>query len=383
MKILFDVSAVTLPLSGIGRYALELARRLPAEPGIASVSYLRDGQVQDSFDPHSLASPRPASRVRRWLRPLLPYKLMLGPYRRRRARALARALGAYAQYIYHSPNFSMPPVSGPSVVTLHDLSVFHFPEFHPRDRVNYLREQIHHSVENASHLVTDSRFVRDELLDLFQLPASRVTAIPLGVDASFRPHTDAELAAVMADYGVRVRGYILSVGTVEPRKNLAGLLQAYASLPVALRRRYPLVIAGAYGWNSGPLMAQVNRLRRRGEVIYLDYIPEQRLPALYAGAAAFAYFSFYEGFGLPVLEAMASGVPVVCAGSSALPELCGDSALQVDPQDVAAMSGALQRALEDEPWRLAASAGGLDRSAGFTWPRTVGTLVDVFRELAA
>jgi alpha-1,3-rhamnosyl/mannosyltransferase len=187
----------------------------------------------------------------------------------------------------------------------------------------------------------------------------------------------------MAHYGLRPGGYLLSVGTIEPRKNLAGLLRAYSRLGQRLRQRYPLVIAGAYGWNSGPLMEEIRRQCQAGEVIYLDYVPEQDLPALYAGAAVFSYFSFYEGFGLPVLEAMSCGVPVVCANSSALPELCAVTAMQVDPQDVGVMAVALQRALEDDAWRGVASERGLARSKEYSWQRTTAALVDVFRELAA
>ena len=383
VKVLLDVSSVTLPLSGIGRYAMELARHLPRAEGITGVRYLQGGEVLSDFDAGSLRPPVPVSRLRAWIKPLLPYRAVLGPWRRRKAQALARRLGEYRDYIYYAPNFSAPPVSGLSVVTLHDLSVFHFPHFHPRDPVNYLRDQIHNSVASADRLITDSGFVRDELLQLFQLPDERVTAIPLGVDDCFRPHTPAQLALLQARYGLPPGGYVLSVGTIEPRKNLAGLLQAYARLAPALRKRYPLVIAGAYGWNSAALMEEMRRLRQGGEVIYLDYVPEEDLPALYAGAAVFAYFSFYEGFGLPVLEAMSSGVPVACAASSALPELCAGSALQADPHDIDAMAAALERTLEDDSWRAAAIARGLERSAGFTWQRTTAAVVDVFRELVA
>jgi alpha-1,3-rhamnosyl/mannosyltransferase len=383
VKILLDVSAVSLPLSGIGRYTLELARQLPHCPGVEEVVYLAGDRVQADFDPAAIQSPAPASRFRQWLKPLLPYKLLLAPYRRRRARALAASLHDYRDYLFHSPNFSLPPVEGRAVVTLHDLSVFHFPQFHPRDRVNYLRDQIAHSIERADHLVTDSAFVRDELLQLFKLPADRVTAVPLGVDASFRPRQAAELQAVMAGYGLRAGAYLLSVGTIEPRKNLAALLRAYRKLDAAQRSQYPLVIAGAYGWNSGPLMEQVEQMRGAGELIYLDYVPERDLPALYAGAAAFCYLSFYEGFGLPVLEAMASGVPVVCASGSALDELCADSAQQADPHDDTAILASLHKALEDHAWRGEARERGLARAATFTWQHSARELAQVFAGLAA
>lgn len=383
VKILLDVSAVSLPLSGIGRYTLELAGQLPLCPGVEEVAYLAGERVQSNFDPAAIQPPPPASRFRQWLKPLLPYKLLLGPYRRRRARALAAGLHDYRDYLFHSPNFSLPPVEGRAVATLHDLSVFHFPQFHPRDRVNYLRDQIAHSIARADHLVTDSAFVRDELLHLFELPVDKVTAVPLGVDASFRPRRAAELQAVMARYGLRAGAYLLSVGTIEPRKNLAALLRVYQSLSQELRRQYPLVIAGAYGWNSGQVMAQVEQMRGAGELIYLDYVPEPDLPALYAGAAVFCYLSFYEGFGLPVLEAMASGVPVICARGSALDELCAGCAEQADPYDDKVIQESLQKALQDQVWRSEAREAGLARAATFTWQRSARKLVEVFAGLAA
>jgi len=382
VKILLDVSCVTFPLSGIGRYGLELARHLPEQAGVGEVAYLRGNQVLARFDFDAVAAPPQASGARQLIKRFLPYDLVLGPYRSRKAQALADSLQPYSDYILHSPNFTAPPVSGKSVVTLHDLSVFHFPEFHPRDRVNYLKDQVHHSVEKADKLVTDSEFVRSELLQLFQLEPNKVITVPLGVDESFRPRRGEELEQVMRRYGLRPGQYLLSVGTIEPRKNLAGLLQAYRQLEDSLRRRNPLVLVGAYGWNSGNLMEEVRRLQAAGEVIYLDYVPEQDLPLVYAAAKAFCYFSFYEGFGLPVLEAMSSGVPVVCAATSALPELCCDTCIQVDPHDTRAMSMALQQALVDEDWRSSAGRQGREHSRQYTWGRTAASLVDIFKGLA-
>lgn len=383
MKILLDVSAVSPPLSGIGRYALELARHLDAQDGVGEVAYLRGSQVLSEFDADSLCAPAPVSNIRQQVKRLLPYNLVLGPYRRRKARALAASLSAYSDYIFLSPNFGMPPVNGRSVVTVHDLSVFHFPQFHPKDRVNYIRDQVEDSVKKADRVVTDSQFVRSELIDLYGLDAAQVVAIPLGVAPSFRAREYPEVARALSRYDLPVGRYLLSVGTIEPRKNLAGLLAAYRSLDLSLRRRYPLVIAGAYGWNSSDVMLQIEQLQATGEVIYLDYVPEGDLPALYAGARLFCYFSFYEGFGLPVLEAMSSGVPVVCADSSALPELCDACGLLVDAADIAAMGKAMERALLDDDWRGQAVQRGLEHSAAYRWQTTAARMAEVLAGIAA
>jgi alpha-1,3-rhamnosyl/mannosyltransferase len=381
VKILLDVSSVTVPLSGIGRYALELARNLPLQDQVEELVFLDNGRVLEQFDPATPRVPEASGRLRQLARQILPYDWVLRPYRRRRARQTAEALDDFRDYIYFSPNFSLPPVASIAVATLHDLSVYHYPQFHPRDRVNYLRDQISHSVERADCLVTDSEFIRSELLQLFSVPPRKVVHVPLGVDPSFRPRGEEDLAPCMMRYGLSAGRYFLSVGTVEPRKNLERLLQAYMSLDPTLRRSCPLVIVGAYGWASESLMTEIRRLQAAGEVKYLDYVSEEDLPFIYAGACALCYFSLYEGFGLPVLEAMSSGVPVLCSAASALPELCVDAGELVEPTDVSAMSQAMQRALEDREWCEQSALLGREHSNAYTWARTAQRLVTVFGDL--
>ena len=382
VKILFDVSAVTTPLSGIGRYAVELARRLPHQPGVDQVLYLDNGQVAECFEPDALTAAPAEGVVRPLLRRMLPYGIALRPYRRYRARKLASNLSRYSDHVLFTPNFSLPPVSGPSAATLHDLSVYHFPQFHPTDRVNFLKDQVAHSVKTADCLFTDSEFVRSEVLNLFALPEEKVVAVPLGVDPAYRPREEAELAGHMARFGLEAGHYILSVGTIEPRKNLDRLLESFLSLPRETRRRFPLVIVGGYGWGSASLLEDIRRLQGRGELVYLDYVAEQDLPYLYAGATVFCYFSLYEGFGLPVLEAMSSGVPVLCAGTSALPELCPDQRAWANPNDVAAIAQTIQRALEDPGWRRQAGEQGRARSLGYRWDQTAQRIAAILGSLA-
>jgi glycosyltransferase involved in cell wall biosynthesis len=383
VKVILDVSSIYLPLSGIGRYTLELARHLPKQEGMAEIQYFQGGRVESGFntDFEAIASVEARNSYRRFIKALLPNDLLLKPFRRWKAGRMGRQLKDYDSYIFHSPNYNLIPVSGKSVVTVHDLSVFRFSRFHPPDRVNYLRDSIHSSIERADLLVTDSDYVRSELLDLFGLVADSVVSIPLGVDERFGPRAANELAPTLDKYGLKGKKYALSVGTIEPRKNLHATLRAYRQLGKPLRRQYPLVLVGAHGWGSKSLAAEIRTLVNADELIYLDYVSEQDLPLIYAGATVFYYMSLYEGFGLPLLEAMRSGVPIVCSNSSALPEVCGGCALQVDPESESAMAAAMERSLTDNSWREQAVGAGLQRASAYSWERTASATVRAYASL--
>ncbi|MEM6579942.1 MAG: glycosyltransferase family 1 protein [Pseudomonadota bacterium] len=381
VKVLLDITAITPPLSGIGRYALEMARHLPQCRELCQVSFLRGREIVESWDMDQKHGAPTADRTKKRLRELLPYRYFLGPYRHMRARSLAQRLRPFSDHVFFSPNFSMPPIASPSIVTIHDLSVFHFPQFHPRDRVNFLKDQILHSVEHATRLVTDSVFVCRELIDRLSVDEDRIAVVPLGVSPAFRPRSRSTIVGTLKRYGIADTGYVLSVGTLEPRKNLASLLRAYHEQSSVLKQRFPLVLTGASGWKDKSLMQYLQKLQQEGEVIHLDYVPEEDLPALYAGASVFVYLSHYEGFGLPVLEAMSCGIPVVCADTSALPELCTDVALFANPTDLAAIKLALQRSLEDESWRAVAAENGIERSADFTWQAAADNIAEIAAHL--
>jgi alpha-1,3-rhamnosyl/mannosyltransferase len=182
---------------------------------------------------------------------------------------------------------------------------------------------------------------------------------------------------------VRHGSYLLALATLEPRKNLGRLLDAYELLDAKLRQRYPLVIAGATGWHAHRLVERVDALVARGEALRLGFVSEDLLPQLIAGARALAFPSIYEGFGLPPLEAMASGVPVVASSASSIPEVTGDVALLVSPDDTTELKIALEKALTDEAWRRVASAGGVERARQFSWQRCVDETVQIYRQVAA
>nr|WP_241262730.1 glycosyltransferase family 1 protein [Parahaliea mediterranea] len=375
---MLDISAVQAPLSGIGRYSCELAAHLPRVEGIDSVLFVRGTGVDAHFDPAQLPRQRRDGGLRRWLKRLPGLRRGLSTYRRLKAGRVAESLDRFADHVYLSPNFSIPRFKGRSVATIHDLSVFRYPEFHPRDRVEHLQAEIRYSLANANHLLTDSHSVRDELLARFHLEPGRVSVAPLGVDSAYRPRPAHELRAPLAAHGLQAGRYVLTVGTIEPRKNLDALLDAHARLDAGLRRQYPLVIVGAYGWSSRAVLDRI-RAAPAGEVIYLDYVPESELPLIIGGAAMFCCASHYEGFGLPVLEAFSSGVPVVCADNSALSELAGGCALMWPGGDPESLAGLIARALEDGEWRERAVADGLARSGQYRWRNTAEAVAEALR----
>lgn len=379
IDLILGADSIRPPLTGIGRYALELARRLPGAPGVGRVRFYGLGQWLDTPALEAADTPRPAGEPTRTLRSTLA----ANPHAVRAFAALMPLLQrwqlrAEETALFHSPNFFLPPVRGRSVVTVHDLSHHLYPQFHPPARIDYMQRMLPRSIARAGHIITVSESARQDTIAHLGVAPGRVTAIPLGVQPQMRPHSDAELAPALARLGLTAQGYTLFVGTIEPRKNLDRLLAAYAMLPSALRQHYPLVLAGSRGWHSEATHSRMEQAASAGWLRYLRFVSQADLPALYAGAALFTYPSLYEGFGLPVLEAMASGVPVVTSTVSSLPEVAGDAALTIDPNDEHALATSLARGLQDSPWRTQARARGLARASGFTWQRCTQETVAVY-----
>jgi alpha-1,3-rhamnosyl/mannosyltransferase len=246
-----------------------------------------------------------------------------------------------------------------------------------------MSERLPLAIERAAHILTDSHFQRAEIIGYFGVAPERVTACHLGVGGEFHPRPPAECQAALERHGLRYREYLLAVGTLEPRKNLELVLRAYAQLPAALRERCPLAIAGVVGWNTATLKPQLRSLARSGAIRLLGFVDEADLPAIYAGARLFLYPSLYEGFGLPPLEAMASGVPVITSNCSSLPEVVGEAGVQIDPGDESALCDSMRRLMDDpQAWRRYSEAG-LERARGFTWEKTASLTADVLARAAS
>jgi alpha-1,3-rhamnosyl/mannosyltransferase len=261
--------------------------------------------------------------------------------------------------------------------------VFRFPETHPIERVAAFERVFADSLRRAAHVITDSKTVRQELIADFGVSPADVTSVPLGVDSTYAPRTSDECRVPLERWGLSRGKYGLCVSTLEPRKGISRLLRAWRALPPDLRRQYPLVMAGGVGWRNENLLEEVRIAEREGWAQHLGYVEESELPCLFAGARVFAYPSTYEGFGLPPLEAMASGVPVIVSNRSCMPEVSGDAALLIDPDHTVEFSQALQKALIDREWRDEAIARGLSRASDFTWSRCVNETVEVYERLKA
>lgn len=383
MKVILNVDAISAPLTGIGRYALELARGLAVHPEVAALRLYSAYRWVD--DPALALS---ANRGIATLRRRVPFKsAALEAYTQVRSALFRLHTRHLREWLLHTPNYVLMPFAGPAVTTVHDLSWLHYPHAHPLERVRFLDRHLPRTLEQARLVLTDSQFVAAEIAARLGVPPARLRVVPLGVDAAFHPRAAVELAPVLARHGLADTAYLLVVATQEPRKNLARLAAAYARLPAAHRARHPLVIAGDRGWRNAGLRQALAPLEARGELRRLGYVQEADLPALYAGAHAFAFPSLYEGFGLPVLEALASGVPVLTSDASSLPEIARDAygplALLVDPLDEDALHAGLLRLLEDDAWRAAARLRGPAHAAAFTWARCVTGTVAAYREASA
>lgn len=381
MKIILSIDAVRFPLTGIGRYTFELAQHLSKSSQIEQLSFFAGHRLIDqppSPDTHKSSSLLPRSFRQR----ILKNRITVGMYRVASPMIKSYALRNHSDFIFHGPNYYLPPFGGRSVCTFHDLSVFTWAHCHPPERVRYMRKEIALTLKRADMLITDSEYTRQEVASYFSWPLERIRSVPLACSTEFRPRTPDELIFPLKKYGLELHNYSLYVGTIEPRKNLEALLKAYKLLPNASKQKWPLILIGYRGWRSDELHQRIKQAEIEGWVRYLGFVDEGDLPLIFAGARLFTFPSLYEGFGLPVLEAMASGVPVVCSNAATLPEVAGDAAAMCHPEDVDTLSQLISRGLDDENWRTSARDNGLIRAKLFSWERCAQETASVYREVS-
>jgi glycosyltransferase involved in cell wall biosynthesis len=281
--------------------------------------------------------------------------------------------------------FTAPPFCPcPVVVSIHDLSFEHLPQTFKRRSRTQLRLTVRHSARRAARIISLSEHGRRDIIETYGITAERVSAIPLAAPSHFAPvHDNRELQRVRHNYGID-GDYILTVGSIQPRKNLARLVQAYASLRgnKSADKLPKLVLVGKSGWLYDETLRALKETGVADTVVLTGYVPQEDLPALYSGALCFVYPSYFEGFGLPPLEAMKCGAPVIVGNKTSLPEVVGDAALTVDPFDVEAIASAMQRVIESPALREELSIKGRARAETFDWRETARKTLAIYQEVA-
>ncbi|MEC5407890.1 glycosyltransferase family 1 protein [Paraburkholderia sp. MPAMCS5] len=392
MKLLFDLNALRPPRTGIGYYTQHLLQGLRARSDITDVRGWMGGDIYSGerldelvrdqapsgdpvLVPHSQAlSLSQCLQRSAALQPLRTF------FHRRSSRAV-RAQSAKEGYVYHETNFAASRYAGPTVATIHDLSHRRHPEFHSKILVQHLDRELPRTFRRVNMVIADSHYTKQEIVDLYDVPEERVTTIHLGVDECFRPLSEVACRAVLSTLDLRQRAFVLSVGTLQPRKNLLRLVEAFAALPRELRREFPLVLIGARGWKTTELASTIAPFISAGEVVTPGYLSRNDLLKLFASAAVFAYPSLYEGFGLPVLEAMASGTAVLTSAASSLPEVSGGAAVEVDPWRIDAIEDGLRRLLTDASLRRQCIERGVAQASKFTWASTIEQTCAVYKKI--
>ena len=286
--------------------------------------------------------------------------------------------------IFHSSELLLwGPREGKHVVTVCDLTTLLFPKFHTHGNIQLHARKLTFAKTRAHTVIAISQHTKRDLITQYGIPPERIRVIYPGCDPTrYRPLTHAEILPTLSRYHLSP-GYLLYVGTIEPRKNLARLIEACERLAHRLGRPpAPLVLVGAPGWKTQEIYRRIERSPLRSAIVLTGAVDEQDLPQLYNGASVFVYPSLYEGFGLPVLEAMACGIPVVTSNVSSLPEVIGDAGLAVNPEDPEALAGALHQLLTNESLRDALGQKGQQRAQQFSWDRTARETLRTYEETA-
>ena len=376
-RIALDYTPAWEQTGGIGRYVRELTAALAAHDQSNAYRLFVAGATKTDLPPQLAPnmSWKPTSVTPRWLARIwhraripLPVELITGPIN-----------------LFHATDFVLPPTLAATrtLLTVHDLSFVRVPAAASPSLKVYLDAVVPRSVSRADHILADSAATKRDLFELYHTPADKVTVLYSGVDKRFtRVHDSDQLDAARAKFGLTGVDYILSVGTVQPRKNYSRVIQALAKLR-SNGRDLHYAIAGGKGWLEDEIHDTLAKTGMTPYVHLLGFVHDDDLPALYSGARVSVLVSLYEGFGLPVLESMACGTPVITSNISSLPEVAGEAALLVDPYDESAIINAMAALDEDSTLRSNLIEAGTKQAAKFTWARSAAQLLAIYEDLLA
>jgi len=385
MRLVMGGESLEGPLTGIGQYTYHLAKGMLARPDIEDFKFLAHGRLQDpsalmvsggNADSEATENQKP-SRLNAALgqaRSIAAQsRAAVALYERLMPRLERYSLRHYGPAdVYHSPNYMLPDFPGRRIVSILDLSTYRYPEHHPEARVRFVNQHIEKSIKHADHIITISNLVKGEIVERFRYPEERITVTYLGADNAFRPLSKSEFLKKMQGLKIAYKGYFLFVSSIEPRKNLDRLLDAYIQYRSDCKvTALPLVVAGIPGWKSQNIHSRLTQLETKGLVKYLGYVEQKTIPKLMAGAKGLVYPSIYEGFGLPVLEAMQSGTAVITSAKTSMAEIGGSSVFSVDPYSVPDIADAMCELSENQKVVNQLEIAGARIAARFSWRECV------------
>jgi len=285
--------------------------------------------------------------------------------------------------LHGTDRITAPPKKAKIVVTVFDLTPIKHPTYHTKGMISRYISDFPHLLKNADKVIAISNCTKNDIIEHFDIAEERVQVTPLAANDDYKQISDKHaIDKIKGIYDID-KDYILFVGTLEPRKNLVNLLKAYSILPDYLKRDYALVLCGKKGWYYEEIFETVRELKLENKVIFTGYVPDEYIPLLMNGAAVFVYPSFYEGFGLPPLEAMACGTPVISTNVSSIPEVVGDAGILVSPTDVEELSDAMLRVLDNETLKAQLSEKGLKQASKFSWRATAEKTMEVYNEVGS
>ena len=363
IRVAIGATSLVKPLTGIGFYTLNLAKVLSKRPNL-KIEYLYANKCSKALE---IINAPILSKIKKLIRQNIPYAY----YVRRAILQYIFDLAVRKKKfdLYHEPNFIPKKFDGPTVITVHDLSYIRFPEAHPVERVEMMEKMLPPAIDVADCIIADSYYTKREIMLEFDVSDEKIHVTHLGKSEEFYPRLPSEVTGVTNKFSLVFGEYNVVVGTIEPRKNLIQAIRAYKLLPDEVAKSFPLAIIGARGWKEADVLTELNSLTEQGKAKVLGYVDSDDLPALYTGAKCLLFPSIYEGFGLPVLEAMACGTPVIACNSSSIPEVIEDAGILVDVGDDQGMRSCIERLCFDDVERSRLSELGLVQAEKFSWEK--------------
>ena len=386
LKLLININILRPPLTGIGHYTLNIVSELLARDidlmGIHQGAFLSRNDIQALI--LRLQAPMEDTQVsqHKFRKKIITFiRAIPGAYWLKfflQSQKIKNRLKMLANegYVYFEPCFVPFAYLGKTITTIHDLSFIIHPEFHPKTRVNYLKNQIVKAIKYSDTLLVDSKSVLYELHQYYPQSKNKSSVLYLGVNQDFKPYHETVSQPILAMLGLQYKSFLLSVATLEPRKNLLRLVEAYTQLPENIRNDFPLVLVGDSGWKNTELFEKTAELFKKKQIRITGYLSDDAIKKIYSAAKLFVYPSLYEGFGLPIIEAMASGTAVITSNYGAMAEVAGDSALVVDPYSTEELKTVILALLSNDGLCSKLGEKGVQRAAQFRWQETVDRLIN-------